>query len=147
MNHFSILQNFHFILLLFSYPFITLFHLFIVTFHFSISLFLYLLFLVRHRLAYFEAHKGRCPITMVKFNPMGNMMFYAMSYDWCKGVEFNDPKVWMCVCVCVCVCTCTCVWVWTCVRVFMYECAHGFSQIILLFRFWSWFFSKWFLYY
>lgn len=49
--------------------------------------------IIRHRLAFFEAHKNRCPITMVKFNPMGNMMFYAMSYDWCKGVEFNDPKV------------------------------------------------------
>ena len=47
----------------------------------------------RHRLAAFEAHKGRCPITMVKFNPLGNMMFYAMSYDWCKGAEHNDPKV------------------------------------------------------
>jgi hypothetical protein len=38
-------------------------------------------------------HKGRCPITTVKFNPMGNMLFYAMSYDWSKGAEHNDPKV------------------------------------------------------
>jgi hypothetical protein len=30
---------------------------------------------------------------MVKFNPMGNMLFYSMSYDWCKGAEHNDPKV------------------------------------------------------
>ena len=54
---------------------------------------------------------------MVKFNPMGNMMFYAMSYDWCKGVEFNDPKVCMCMCVCVCVyiCVCMCVCVSVCV--------------------------------
>jgi hypothetical protein len=54
---------------------------------------MYAFLYIRHRLAFFEAHKNRCPITMVKFNPMGNMMFYAMSYDWCKGVEFNDPKV------------------------------------------------------
>ena len=59
--------------------------------HHSISIYSFVH--IRHRLAFFEAHKNRCPITMVKFNPMGNMMFYAMSYDWCKGVEFNDPKV------------------------------------------------------
>ena len=52
-----------------------------------------LLHRIRHRLAAFEMHKGRCPITTVKFNPMGNMLFYAMSYDWSKGAEHNDPKV------------------------------------------------------
>ena len=59
----------------------------------NFTFFNWLLYRLRHRLAAFEAHKGRCPITMVKFNPQGNMLFYAMSYDWCKGAEHNDPKV------------------------------------------------------
>ena len=61
--------------------------------HMLLILFLFLFICCRHRLAAFELHKGRCPITMVKFNPQGNMMFYAMSYDWCKGADHNDPKV------------------------------------------------------
>ena len=47
----------------------------------------------RHRLASFEKDKGKCPISVVKFNPMGNMMLYALSYDWSKGVEHNNPQV------------------------------------------------------
>ena len=57
---------------------------------------------------------------MVKFNPMGNMMFYAMSYDWCKGVEFNDPKVCVCVRVCVYLCVRLCMCLYVRVYVFMY---------------------------
>lgn len=47
----------------------------------------------RHRLGQFELHKRRCPITAVKFNPMGNLMFYSLSYDWSKGASFNDPAL------------------------------------------------------
>jgi mRNA export factor len=47
----------------------------------------------RHRLAAFEKDKLRCPITVAKFNPMGNMMLYALSYDWSKGAEQNNPQL------------------------------------------------------
>jgi mRNA export factor len=47
----------------------------------------------RNRLSLFEAHKGRCPITSVKFSPMGNLLFYALSYDWSKGAEHNNPQM------------------------------------------------------
>ena len=48
---------------------------------------------VRHRLSIFEAHKLRCPITAFKFSPMGNMCFYALSYDWSKGAEHNNASL------------------------------------------------------
>jgi mRNA export factor len=47
----------------------------------------------RHRLAAFEKDKGRCPITVAKFNPMGNCFFYGLSYDWSKGAENNNQQL------------------------------------------------------
>ena len=47
----------------------------------------------RTRLALFELHKNRCPITQVKFSPNGNSFFYALSYDWSKGAENNNPAL------------------------------------------------------
>lgn len=43
----------------------------------------------RHRLAQFDLHKRKVPITAVKFSPRGDVMFYALSYDWSKGAEHN----------------------------------------------------------
>ena len=47
----------------------------------------------RQRLSLFELHKKRCPITCAKFSPMGNMLFYSLSYDWSKGAENNSPAL------------------------------------------------------
>jgi mRNA export factor len=47
----------------------------------------------RHRLSIFEMHKRRCPVTCAKFSPMGDMMFYALSYDWSKGAEHNNATM------------------------------------------------------
>ena len=52
-----------------------------------------ILHIARHRLAAFEKDKNRCPITVVKFNPMGNSFFYGLSYDWSKGAEHNNPAL------------------------------------------------------
>lgn len=46
----------------------------------------------RSRLSGFEAYSKKCPITSVKFSPMGNALFYAMSYDWSKGADFHNPS-------------------------------------------------------
>ena len=54
---------------------------------------------MKHRLAIFEKFKKKevngvqMPITSVKFNPMGNLMFYSLSYDWSKGAEHNNPNI------------------------------------------------------
>lgn len=45
----------------------------------------------RSRLSGFEAYSKKCPITSVKFSPMGNSLFYAMSYDWSKGADYHNP--------------------------------------------------------
>lgn len=45
----------------------------------------------RSRLSGLEAYSKKCPISSVKFSPMGNSLFYAMSYDWSKGAEFHNP--------------------------------------------------------
>ena len=47
----------------------------------------------RARLHNFDAHYKRCPITAVKFSPMGSQLFYAISYDWSKGSEFNNATL------------------------------------------------------
>ena len=47
----------------------------------------------RARLSSFEAHVRRCPVNVVRFSPMGNALFYAMSYDWSKGAEGNNPSM------------------------------------------------------
>ena len=49
----------------------------------------------RHRLAAFERPKDkpRVPITVAKFNPMGNCFFYATGYDWSKGAEHNNAQL------------------------------------------------------
>eukprot|EP00981_Chlorochromonas_danica_P015553 scaffold13193_cov189-Ochromonas_danica.AAC.1 len=47
----------------------------------------------RHRITNFEAYAKQCPVADAKFSPMGNILVYALSYDWSRGVEGNDPKV------------------------------------------------------
>eukprot|EP01032_Pedospumella_encystans_P014069 gene14069-16178_t len=47
----------------------------------------------RHKLVAHEVYKRRAPVTDVKFNPMGNLCFYSMSYDWSRGAENNDPSM------------------------------------------------------
>jgi mRNA export factor len=53
----------------------------------------------RHRLQTFEKHKKRCPINALKFNPMGNLLVYSLSYDWSKGPEFNSPEMGNNICI------------------------------------------------
>lgn len=43
----------------------------------------------RHRLANLELFKHKSPITDIRYSPFGNMVFYACSYDWCRGAENN----------------------------------------------------------
>ena len=33
------------------------------------------------------------PITATRFNPKGNLFAYAVSYDWSKGHEHNNPNI------------------------------------------------------
>lgn len=44
----------------------------------------------KSRLGAYELHKGKSPITCGKFTPSGNMLFYALSYDWSKGAAGLD---------------------------------------------------------
>lgn len=53
----------------------------------------------RHRLQTFELHKKRCPITALKFNPMGNLLVYSLSYDWSKGSENNNATMGNNICI------------------------------------------------
>lgn len=47
---------------------------------------------VKQRIGNYEQFKKQCPITCAKFTPMGDMMFYALSYDWSKGVSGNNSS-------------------------------------------------------
>jgi mRNA export factor len=47
----------------------------------------------RNRLSLFEAQKARCPVSCVKFSPLGNLLFYAVSYDWSRGHEYNNTAL------------------------------------------------------
>jgi hypothetical protein len=51
------------------------------------------LYCYRQRLAIYEKFKRQIPITSVKFSPRGDQMFYALSYDWSRGAENNNPSV------------------------------------------------------
>lgn len=42
---------------------------------------------VKLRINMYEQYKLKSPITCAKFTPIGDMMFYALSYDWSKGVS------------------------------------------------------------
>mmetsp|Transcript_20985 Transcript_20985/g.30075 ORF Transcript_20985/g.30075 Transcript_20985/m.30075 type:complete len:366 (-) Transcript_20985:144-1241(-) len=46
----------------------------------------------RYKLSNFDQFKRVCPITDVKFNEMGNYLFYSLSYDWSRGAENNEAK-------------------------------------------------------
>ena len=37
----------------------------------------------------------KTPVTDMKFSPDGNLLAYAISYDWSKGHEYNDPRAFM----------------------------------------------------
>ena len=37
----------------------------------------------------------KTPVTDMKFSPDGNLLAYAISYDWSKGHEFNDQRTLM----------------------------------------------------
>lgn len=39
-----------------------------------------------------EAYKLKSPITCAKFSPIGDMMFYSLSYDWHKGVSGSSAQ-------------------------------------------------------
>ena len=58
---------------------------------------------VRCRLGALEKFKNKCPVTSVVYAPKGNVLFYAMSYDWSRGAEHNNSSVssagWMDGCV------------------------------------------------
>ncbi len=46
----------------------------------------------KHRLKALEKHKNRCPVSALCFAPRGNVLFYALSYDWSKGAENNNAS-------------------------------------------------------
>lgn len=45
----------------------------------------------RHRLRSYERFKGQSQITCAQFSPSGNLLAYALSYDWSMGAEHNRP--------------------------------------------------------
>jgi mRNA export factor len=47
----------------------------------------------RYKLANLELLKRKSPINDIKFNPQSNLLIYAASYDWTRGVEQNDPNI------------------------------------------------------
>lgn len=47
----------------------------------------------RNRLRALEKFKGKCPVTCTTFSSRGDLLFYAMSYDWSKGAENNNTSV------------------------------------------------------
>lgn len=47
----------------------------------------------KHKLATLDMYKRACPGTDIKFSPNGQMLFYALSYDWSRGATGNDPKL------------------------------------------------------
>ncbi len=42
----------------------------------------------RSRVATRDLYKGKSPIVAAKFSPMGDSLFYILSYDWSKGADF-----------------------------------------------------------
>ena len=42
-----------------------------------------------------QEKQQKTPVTDMKFSPDGNLLAYAISYDWSKGHEFNDPRTFM----------------------------------------------------
>mmetsp|Transcript_26368 Transcript_26368/g.26615 ORF Transcript_26368/g.26615 Transcript_26368/m.26615 type:complete len:373 (+) Transcript_26368:50-1168(+) len=46
----------------------------------------------RHRLRSLDRFRNTCPISCALFNTQGTLLFYAVSYDWSKGVEGNNPS-------------------------------------------------------
>ena len=45
---------------------------------------------VKHRLKSLDRFKNVAPISCATFNAQGTLLFYAVSYDWSKGVEHNN---------------------------------------------------------
>lgn len=45
----------------------------------------------KNRLKSFDRFRGVCPISCCTFNAQGTLLFYAVSYDWSRGVEHNNP--------------------------------------------------------
>eukprot|EP01031_Cornospumella_fuschlensis_P024244 gene24244-29316_t len=47
----------------------------------------------RHRVSYFDRFVKQNSVSDAKFAPSGNLLVYALSYDWSRGVEGNDSKL------------------------------------------------------
>ena len=47
---------------------------------------------LKQRLSTYELYKLKTPITAAKFSPMGDMLFYSLSYDWSKGATGNGTQ-------------------------------------------------------
>eukprot|EP01041_Mallomonas_annulata_P013008 gene13008-27450_t len=45
----------------------------------------------RHRLRGLDRFKGVSPVSCAIFNSQGTNLFYALSYDWSKGADYNNP--------------------------------------------------------
>jgi mRNA export factor len=46
----------------------------------------------KQKILSYEMYKLKAPITCAKFSPIGDMMFYSLSYDWHKGYSGNSPQ-------------------------------------------------------